>query len=44
MGRVIKYLFYLVILVLVILFAYSFVGDLSAPTETITQAVEPNAN
>jgi len=39
LGKLIKYLFYIAVLVLVFLVGYSFFGDLSAPTSTITETV-----
>lgn len=41
MFRAIKYLFYLAIMVLLVLFGYSFVGDLSAPKTQVSEKVEP---
>ncbi|WP_284376183.1 hypothetical protein [Amylibacter marinus] len=44
MGRLIKYLFILIVLLAIFLLGYSFVGDLSAPTETISKTIPlPNA-
>lgn len=44
MGKLIKYLFYFAVLMLVFLIGYSFFGDLSAPQSTIVETIElPNA-
>lgn len=43
MWRLIKYLFYLAVILAIVLIGYSFFGDLSAPKETVTVIVEPNA-
>ncbi|GHA40632.1 hypothetical protein GCM10008927_01070 [Amylibacter ulvae] len=40
MGRLIKYLFYLAILVALCLVGYSFFGDLSAPSVNHTETIE----
>lgn len=42
MGRLIKYLFYLVVLILLVLLGYSFFGDLSAPKKTVIKTIELN--
>jgi hypothetical protein len=39
MGKLIKYLFYLAVLILIFLVGYSFFGDLSAPQSTIIQTI-----
>lgn len=44
MGRLIKYLFYLVILGLLGLVGYSYLGDLSSPNIEIIQPVVQNGN
>ncbi len=40
MGRLMKYLIYLVLIVLMGLVGYSFFGDLSAPTENFKQEIQ----
>ena len=43
MGKLLKYSFYLIIIILLFLIGYSFFGDLSAPQETITEKIQmPN--
>jgi hypothetical protein len=39
MGKLIKYIFYIAVLVLIFLVAYAFFGDLSAPRTTITETI-----
>ena len=43
MGKLLKYSFYLIIIILLFLIGYSFFGDLSAPQEIITEKIQmPN--
>lgn len=43
MGKLLKYSFYLIILILLLLIGYSFFGDLSAPQEIIIEKIKmPN--
>ena len=43
MGKLLKYSFYLIIIILLFLIGYSFFGDLSAPQEVITEKIQmPN--
>ncbi|PCH96175.1 MAG: hypothetical protein COB84_05205 [Rhodobacteraceae bacterium] len=42
MGRLIKFLFILVILGLIALAGYAYLGDISTPTSDIIQPVIPN--
>ena len=44
MGKLIKYLFYIAVLILVFLVAYSFFGDLTAPKTTITETIPMPSN
>jgi len=43
MGKLLKYSFYLLIFIIILLIGYSFFGDLSAPQEIITEKIQmPN--
>lgn len=42
MGRLIKYLFYLAIVLVLVLIGYSFFGDLSAPKREVVETIEPH--
>lgn len=40
MGRLIKYVFYLIIIILIGLVGYSFFGDLSTPSEDFKKEIQ----
>lgn len=44
MARLVKVLAVLILLALIGLFGYSYIGDMSSPNFEITQPVEPNAS
>jgi len=44
MGRLIKFLFFLIVLGIIGLIAYSYFGDLSSPNVEIIQTVTPDEN
>jgi len=44
MGKLIKYLFYVAVLLVLFLVGYSFLGDLSAPKSTIVETIPMPSN